>query len=252
MRILTDRGHASLFLILVLPVMLLLLVTTVRFSKIVHEKIRLQGTVDRAVYAGAAYLSEVLNQTALLNWEVHRLFRERKEEFLKNGSKKNEKEAHDQLLQTVSEQDALRAEMEDLAGAAYSRAYQIANGVFQESFPEGELELLARNQILLKEGPKEIFYFDRINGVVFDPTGHTRVDRKEFKLRMAFVKDPSSAAFFGGRAAIVREGRSLQAVAAAEPYGGSLWNFALSPDKADSLLYRTAGIPVEVFYEEDE
>ncbi|OGQ48403.1 MAG: hypothetical protein A3H42_02950 [Deltaproteobacteria bacterium RIFCSPLOWO2_02_FULL_46_8] len=246
----SERGQVVVFFVLVIPVLMLLLVTTVRFSKLVFEKIRLQETTDRAVYAGAGYLTEVLNQTALLNWKVYQLFLDCKKDFIKNGSKRTEKEAREKIQKTLQDQNALLSEMEELGQTAFSKAYQIANRIFHEEFPQSDLILVSQPPIVLKEGPQETFYFDRINGVMVDPTGHARISKVGLPLRMAFVKDPSTIVGFSASAEIKKQGHALKALSAAEPYAGSLWRFAISPDKSDALFYRTAKVPVETFYDQ--
>jgi len=64
------------------------------------------------------------------------------------------------------------------------------------------------------------------------------------------VKDPSTIVGFSASAEIKKQGHALKALSAAEPYAGSLWRFAISPDKSDALFYRTAKVPVETFYDQ--
>ena len=119
----------------------------------------------------------------------------------------------------------------------------------KKDFPDVKLSSLYRVSPVLWDGPKIDFSFDKVKGtVIFDPTGHQKVPKTDFEARMAFVKDPSQTIAFVGA---VETKNVLQAVAAAQPFGGSVWNFALSSDKDETLLYQTSMVPVDTLPLED-
>ena len=241
MRKLNQKGQVALFFVLLVPFMVLLLVTTVRFSELIFTKMKLQGALDRGIYAGASYLADVLNQQALFNEKAYRLFADAKEDFLRRGSKRTEKEAKEQVQKLWADQEKLYDQMEALSEKAYTEAYAIAEGEVQRDFPKLALQPLYHGPFVFKDGPREIFPFDKIKGsIIFDPTGHQKIPKADYEARMAFVKDPASVVAL---AASARTAQGVEAVAAAEPFSGSLWNFAtLSQEK---FLYQTAMVPLE-------
>lgn len=248
---LSQRGTIIILFSFLLFFFALLFLGTVTISKQVFEKIRIQETLNEAVLVGAGFLTETLNQIALLNKEVHQLFLDRKEDFLWKGSKRNEHEARRQLEETMRQQDFLRDRMEHLAEEAYPKAYALAAEVIRKELPEADVIPLYREPLVLRDGLYEELPFAKIKGNVFDPSGHQTIPKNGYPLRMAFEKEPQSLNAIGIHLtlppspelpAFLRSDRPYQAMAAAQPFGGSLWGYALG-DK--DRLYQTALIPTE-------
>lgn len=256
---LNEKGQAIIFFVLLIPMLVLFLVGTVELSKQVYFKIRMQETLNRAVYAGASYLTESLNQIALLNRKAHQLFLERKADFQKRGMKKNKKEAKRQLKETMRQQELLLEKMEQLAQNAYAKAYQISDDVIKQEFSEARFVPLYQSPISLLEGLYEEISFAHVKGKTFDPKGYKKIPKDGYYLRMAFEKDQSQTAAMAALLELAPPKsilpsfigkRKFQAVAAAQPFGGSLWHYATDKTERDFLLYRTSMIPTENLYEE--
>lgn len=233
MRILNQKGQAAVFFMLLVPGIVLMLVATVKFSRTVFWKMKLQGALDRSVYAGGAYLTETLNRMVVRNQKARDLFEEVRREF-RAVSQPNPKKAKERIRKLWLEQNVLYEEMDELEKNAYRNAWQIANEEFQKDFPGVSVTPIYAAPIVLKDGPKVDFSFDRVKGkTIFDPTGHQKLPKTGLEARMAFVKDPGRPAAFAV-AAEIRNG--MNAVAAAQPLGGSLWNFK---------FYQTALVPLK-------
>lgn len=250
---LNQKGQVVLFFVFLVPLFLLLLVISVELSKRVHAKIKLQGVLDKGIYAGAGSLTDSLNRIALLNQKVFDLHRERKEDFLRRGSKRNEKEAKRQILETMRRQNLLLEEMEKIAGESYPKAYQIVNEVIREEYPGSRFIPLYQAPLILEEGLFEELAFSKIRGNVFDPTGYKKVPKDGFALRIAFKKNPATTLAVAGLLEvsspkailpILDNRESLKTAAAALPYGGSVWHYANSPKEGEHHLYRTGMVPL--------
>ncbi|OGQ04912.1 MAG: hypothetical protein A3F82_08540 [Deltaproteobacteria bacterium RIFCSPLOWO2_12_FULL_44_12] len=243
-----QSGQVVIFFVLLVPIFVLALVLFTKFSRDVFTKMKLQGALDRGVYAAASYQTEVLNQTALLNRKAHDLFLQLEKEF-KGISQPNDEKARERIKNLWINQNNLYDEMDSLAKVVYERAFEIFQNEVKKDFPDVKLSSLYRVSPVLWDGPKIDFSFDKVKGtVIFDPTGHQKVPKTDFEARMAFVKDPSQTIAFVGA---VETKNGLQAVAAAQPFGGSVWNFALSSDKDETLLYQTSMVPVDTLPLED-
>ncbi|MDO8526790.1 MAG: Tad domain-containing protein [Deltaproteobacteria bacterium] len=239
---LNQQGQIVIFFVLLIPLIVLMLVTTVTFSKAVFTKMKLQGALDRGVYAGGSYLTEVLNQIALLNWDAHEKFLVLKNDF-RGVSQPAEKKAKERIEKLWIEQNQLYDQMEMMSVSAHKTALEIASEEVRKEFPNAELHSLYTTPIILKDGPRVDFSFDKIRGqTIFDPTDHQKISKTGFEARMAFVKDPSKRVAFVAEA---KTAEGLHAMAGAQPFAGSLFNFAKSPDKNQNFLYRTAMVPVE-------
>lgn len=72
-----NRGFALIFLVVALPLILLLFLSLLRFSRFIERKIKLQNGIDAAILSGATVLAEGLNQISRLNLRLeyyHRLY----------------------------------------------------------------------------------------------------------------------------------------------------------------------------------
>lgn len=258
MRTMNNKGQVFIFFIFLLPLLVLFFVATLEFSREVFVKIKMQNVLDRGVYAGASLLAERLNKIADLNGNVHRIFLETKKDFIQRGSKRNEPEARQQLKKAMAQQNNLLSKMEEISSSAYAQAYQLTDEIVKEEFPAARLIPLHQSPLLLKEGGSEELPFSRIKGNVLDPTGHKNIPKEGFFLRLAFAKDPGQRIALAAGLELTPANPALsllkfpepwRAVAAAQPYGGSLWNYALH--EKENFLYRTSLVPFNTIDETD-
>lgn len=250
-----EKGQVVFFLVFIIPLIVLALVMTAEFSRLVSTKIKLQGTLDRSVFAGAAYLAHVLNQTALSNRKVHEEFLKLQERFREGSKTNNRKEAKDEIKKTWGRQNQIfDEEIVPKVEEAYEKAYQIARQIVEKDFPNAKLSPLYFSPIALGEGRMEFLPFGEIKGITFDPRGYQKVPKTDLEVRLAFIKnfDPSFKTAFAAGVALksppsliplLKLNEPLRAVAAAQPYGGSIWGYALTKKKED--LYHTAMVPLK-------
>lgn len=241
---LNNRGQIVVFVLLLAPLFALMLVLSVEFSREVLTKVKLQAVLDHAIFKGAKHLTNVLNQVAQANREVHEEFLALKRSF-KRLSKQGQPHAKKEIANTWKRQNRIFDEkIEPKLNRAYSEAYQIAQAVVAQEFPKAHFVPFYFSPIPIGEGRTEFLPFGEIQGITFDPKGYRRIASKEFEARYAFVKsdDPNlKVALAGG---LEFPGKNpLRAVAAAQPYNGSIWGYALG--KSPKQLYRTALIPVK-------
>lgn len=243
MQTLNQKGQVVILFALLIPFFVLLLVLTVQFSEIVFAKIKLQATLDRAVFAGASYLTETLNQIALSNRKVHQEFLNLKKRF-KEGMKQNTPAAKKEIEKTWKIQNQIfDDEMLPQVQEARAKAWTITSQIVQKEFPQARLIPLSDTPLRIGEGITEEFSFAEIKGVTFDPKGYRRVPKNGFEARVAFVKDFETPVVLS--AGVEWKGwfkTPFQAISAAQPYGGSLWRYAL--EGSENFFYRTARVPL--------
>jgi len=239
MRFGNEKGQVVIFFVLLVPLFVLLMVISAEFSRVVLTKIKLQQTVDKAVFAGSSYLTEALNQAALSNRKVHQKFEELKKKF-KEGSKPDPTKAKIEIAKTLAEQNKiLDEEITPRLEEAYQKAYTIANQIVQKEFPEARFIPLYSWPPKIGEGKTQDLNFDEINGVVFDPDGHQGISGDGFEARVAFRKNAQDQMALAGGLQF----QKLRAVAAAQSYQGSIWDYALGGK--EERLYQTTMVPLK-------
>lgn len=243
MQTLDQKGQVVILFTLLIPFFLTLLVLTVQFSEIVFAKIKLQATLDKGVFAGASYLTETLNQIALSNRKVHQEFLNLKKRF-KEGMKQNTPEAKKEIEKTWKIQNQIfDDEILPQVERATAKAYQITSQIVRKEFPLARLIPLSDSPIRIGEGITEELSFAEIKGVTFDPKGYKKVPKNGFEARVAFVKDfENPVVLAAGVEWKTPFQTQFQAISAAQPYGGSLWRYAL--EGSENFLYRTAKVPL--------
>lgn len=253
MRTLNNKGQIVILFVLLAPLLVLLLVISTEFSRLVITKIHLQGTIDKAMFAGASFLADQLNQIAKADRKVHEEFLRLQKTF-RNLSKKNPKEAKVEIDETWRKQNKIfDEEIMPAIEQSYAKAYAIAEAIVQKEFPSAHFAPFYLPPLEIGEGRVDLLHFDEIKGVTFDPRGYRRVASKEFEARMAFVKNDhpnQKMALAGGLEvqaptpllSLLNINQPLRAVAAAQPYGGSIWGYALTKDQ--QKLYRTTFVPL--------
>lgn len=246
MRQLNQQGQIVVVMVLLVPFFVLLTVLSAQFAKLVLTKVQLQGTIDQAVFTGADYLTEALNQIAQSNRKVHEEFLRLQQSFKNLSKPKTTEAAIKEINKTWDLQNAIFGEkIEPLVEEAYSKSYQIAQAVVAQRFPQAQFTPFYFSAIQMGEGRTEILPFGEIKGIVFDPKGYGKVKKKDFEARYAFVKndDPNMKVALAAGIELPDSKIPLRATAAAQPYGGSIWGYALQPAK--QKLYRTAWVPLK-------
>lgn len=268
----SNVGSISIVLAIVAPLLVALMVLVVNVGVLLHARTKLQIATDRGVYAGAASLAHSLNEIARKNWEIHSEFARLKRD-LDDDTQTDEPQVEQQIGDARARQVFLYEEMNGinaamLAGAVNQAVSVIAAnipGAFFEPF-ESVLEsnVLDLSRIEDAEGSggvyDEVVGADIVGDLVFDPESYeiqepVRMLRYLYNTRMREV-------FFGGRVAVLSAvpifpslfggAVTLRAAAGAQPYGGSIEEFAqvnpLGDDPPDfearQHLYRAAFVPV--------
>lgn len=245
-----EKGSVTVFFMIVLPLLIVFLLSTLNFGLQVFTKIKLQGALDRAVFVGGQVLTEKLNETARKNAEVFKEFDKLQKHFKKN-SKDTLAQARDQVKSTQKRQERLRDEMDRLEATAYDEAVVKATSVFQQTFPKIPLNLEYMSPFEINDGTFWEFGFDEVAGVLWDPKDYEK-NAEIFKVREAFNKNPQGHVAMTLSAKLektpsilnlFRNKNPMRAISAAQPYGGSIWHYAVEKENKERL-YRTALVPV--------
>ncbi|MBI4124851.1 MAG: pilus assembly protein [Deltaproteobacteria bacterium] len=248
-----ERGQVVVFFILLIPFFILLWVGTMEFSRLTATKMKLQGSLDRAVFKGAEYLTEALNQTAGENRKAHEIFLDTEKKF-RELSKQNVPTAKNRIKETWRRQNnILEEKIIPVIEEAYTRAYRIVEEEVRKDFPKAKVLPFYYRSIEILDGRIEELPFGQIKGITFDPKGHRNVPKKDFEARMAFVKKTGprekTALAAGVEVGLTQPLLSFlkppppfRAVAAAQPHGGSIWSYALT--KENEHRYETIFVPL--------
>lgn len=247
---LNEKGSVTVFFMIVLPLLIVFLLSTLNFGLQVFTKIKLQAALDRAVFVGGQVLTGKLNETARKNAEVFKAFDELQKHFKKN-SKDTLDQARARVKNTKKRQERLYEEMGRLEATAYGEAVAEAVAVFQQTFPKIPLNLEYSSPFAIDKGTFWEFGFDEIKGVMWDPKDY-KGDVEIFKVREAFNKNPQGHVALALSAKLAKTPSILnlfrikepvRAISAAQPYGGSIWHYAVEKENKERL-YRTALVPV--------
>ncbi len=217
-----------------------------QFSKIVFSKMKLQGALDRGVFAAASLMTEMMNEWVLENRKAYELFLELEKDF-KNVSQPNLEKPKDRVRRLWADQNRLYDAMSEKTERMLSLSFEIAENELQKEIPNARLVPLYAVAPTILDGPKKDFAFDKINGgILFDPTGHQKIGKTELEGRMAFVKDASAVVAFAAGAEwdFPHWKSTMRAVSAAQPFGGSVWNGAFQRESGEVFCYQTAFVPL--------
>ena len=127
-----ERGQMIVLFSFLLPFLLVMLLVIVDLCHAVHAKIRLQGAVDRAVYAGTSHLAYRLNEITKLNHQVNDLFLQLKNDF-ENDTKGTEEEGNKHFHEVEKVQQDKYEEMWKINDDGYLAACQIAQTMMWQS-----------------------------------------------------------------------------------------------------------------------
>ena len=252
MNIKNQRGGMTILFVLWLPLFCFLLLFLGQMGRWVIARQRLQESVDKSAFAGGNVLADTLNHMALQNREVHQKYLNLRDVF-RRDSKMSESKAKQEIQKILAEQNLiLENQMLPLAAEAYQKAYRVASDVLRQNLSQAGLVPLYVAPVEMKEGHWEEVKFDKIEGVVFDPSDHGGVAGADFQVRMGFSKalSPVMGIVTGGELHFkMFPGSPLEfpvifkAVAAAQPFAGSIWQYALNGTA--NHLYHTAMVSVK-------
>jgi Flp pilus assembly protein TadG len=224
---------------LLMPVLILMLALVINTGHLVHCKMQLQITADRAVYAGAAREAALMNRMVAQNRMIREKYQNLKQE-LEHSTKKDESQARARVQTVNAENHALWAEMESWNRAGLEAALQVTTAVARANYPRASVAALVPAGPMLRlddrwETPQyQVMHFDHMTGPIFvDPTGH---EEGREKILTYVVKDPNGRAAWAAQlSAPLPEGfmthtlqsllpraLTLRAISAAQPHGGSI------------------------------
>jgi hypothetical protein len=237
-----------------------------------RSKVRLQNVTDRAIYAGAATLTHHMNKIAEENWRLNRAFRDLKKTFATFTSESS-KTSEDEWTKYKT----IRTEVEDNIkyhiNEAYPDACLKATSIIKANLTGAKFytepgfckqELLTLFADFETGQEEEIKYSYTFGGEGFiAPAGV----KSPGKLALRYFMRPEGAepiAFAGWTEQGIKNFLSVMgskdnqkaiAAAAAQPYGGSIKEFALndfdsleeskSSDEGKKNTYKTTYIPID-------
>ncbi|MDP2599897.1 MAG: hypothetical protein Q8P84_04080, partial [Deltaproteobacteria bacterium] len=247
-----HKGHVFVLFLFFLVTFAFVTAAIAEFSRIGFYKMKLQGALDRGTYAAASYMTEILNQWSLKNRKAHELFLKVEEELDDQIAQPTDEKAKERVEKLWQDQNDLYDSMEEKGRMLYAAAFEIAQSEAQKEIPNAQLIPLYEAPLVIWDGPRRDFAFDKINGMIFDPTGHKRIPGTNREARIGFVKDPSKtvASVFGAELKIPKWKPVMRAVSAAQPFGGSIWNYAVKSQSDEAFLYQTAFVPVQALPKE--
>lgn len=265
---LAQRGNVTIFIAIITPVMIAMLALIVNVGMLLYSRVKIQIAADRGAYAGAAVLAHALNQIAIADWKIHHEYVEL-EKWLSSTSERSKDEIKKRMDETKQRQGDLIDEINQINTSMFESAVITAQSVSSANYSGSEfmpfalpnLEGMFRIGLTEEEGA----HFGDVSGAnimgqTFDPDSYEIGDKMQM---LRYVeKTPQADVLFGGWVKgisptpvmlnIFGESSDLLAAAAAQPYGGSISEFAqVKPDAdeppnvlARELLYRVAFVPV--------
>lgn len=265
------KGQAVILFMLIIPIMILMLCVCVNVSHLVRSKVRLQNATDRAVYAGAATLTHYMNKVAEENWRLNHAFKGLKKTFATFTSESS-KTSEDEW----NKYRAIRAEVEDnikyYINEAYPDACSKAESIIKANLTDAkfytepgfcEQELLTLFADFEAGQEEEIKYSYTFGGEGFiAPAGVESPG--DLALRYFMRQEGTAPIVFAGwteqdikpflSSNGFKDNQRVLAAAAAQPYGGSIKEFALkesdsleelkSADEGEKNMYKTTYIPI--------
>lgn len=256
----TQSGSIMVLLVGIFPILVILLCLFVNVILLVDSKIKMQASVDRGAYAGASYLSHVMDQVAGLNWEFRKKYL-----TVSNNFSRNSQESADwidkQIEQLNTDQSNLYDRMNDLLNSGYDDASKIAKEVTLKNL-SGIPQLKVRGVVSFYGRPargvsgestkmfdmindcaslgdncqnEETIIASEISGKPYDPTKYT--PHPEL-VKKYLIKSSEMVALLEGVSADLKipllpdlfkasgSGVDLTAFSAAQPRGGSIKDFS--------------------------
>ncbi len=258
-----SSGQVTVFIALAVPFLAALLLSVVNFGLLVDSKIRLQIAADRAVYAGAAKLSQVMNEIAKDNWAIYKSFN--KVDQNADYSSWQSGECQNRVNELKNNQSATLASIDDLRANGYRDANIVAENVAKENYGSVNYAPLfgepgrplfqivdwgkstddEKNQYDGSSDSKELIAKNiicgNVSGIVFDPDDVKTNDNANI-LKYTYKNaeyvgliSKLSAKFNAPLLSNVFGSFNITATAAAQPYGGSIKRFALLAESTSSV-----------------
>lgn len=266
-----QDGSIIIWLVAGVPIFVIIFSLFVNVIVMIDAKMTLQSAVDRGAYAGAAYLSHVMNRVAALNREFRNEYRKLRDIF--ERSEESVETINKKVAETNYNQGLLYNDMQKLLEEGYGLAHKIAaavalknlEGLPQIVSPQYDFSLVPSDPMFSMENEcpngqgecinKETLVPFEIEGESIDPTKYTPhpkllhkylVKSDDFVSMASLVRarfaSPLLPRFFDG------SGLVLGAASAAQPYGGSIKGFANLENESvgDSILYHPILIPLRL------
>jgi hypothetical protein len=268
----SEEGSLTVWLVGITPVLVILLMLFVNTILLIDSKIRLQAAIDRGVYAGSAHLAHVMNEIAGLNWKFRKEYLNKKKTFT-DYSMDNSGWIQDQVDEMKHNQATHLEGMNDLLAKGYANAHQIAADIVRVNIEK--MPHLYGSSYVSEYGSDKMFemiddYADgqyvskekiiphEIRGISYDPKEYKKY---EYLVRKYLIKSPENYVALAGSirshfmppflSKYFTDSKTthLGAIAASQPYGGSVKEHALSGGD-EQHLYHPAFIPVKLLVEE--
>ena len=178
----SEDGQIVIILALLMPFFALLISMVVNLSMIVHQKIRLQNSVDAGVYSAAASMARDLNDIAFLNLNVHVLYESEGGNPMSTNDPLLYEELQEGSLREINDDTAFAGELgaimqiedyeqsyyrlwnksQDINQAALQNAYDYGRAAALLTFYNGDVELAEVN-------PNQVKF--RSHGIYSDSDG---------------------------------------------------------------------------------
>lgn len=268
----TQRGQVAVLMMLFVPVALLLLVIVADVGLHLVTKLRMQVSADHAVLAASDVLANHMDALARDNHEIHRLFSEQKQNLEKVSQKSHRQSGLADIRKTQKAIDAIRSDMDDRLARGYREACNAAQVAVAKRTPWASMTPLTGELHQNCTGGAPMFRFDddyydteqwakitfhhtEGSGGFIDPKSVESAEGTLLSYRhkedgpdqqVAFALRVTSAAPPSFLSHIFPQERVLEASAAAQPFGGSIYEAAFIEDitAVEMPLYDSSLIPL--------
>lgn len=230
-----ERGQVIVLFLLLLPFISAALLYLVNLSHVVFEQMRLQGAVDRAVYAGAAHLSYRLNEITNLNRQANELMENLRREY-RRGHYGSQREGVNHFQDMERLQEDLYQQMLDISDHGYPMACGLAKALAAESEAAVFLPLNNISNDCSAARPMTRIYRDETTRLIFHEMEGVDMDPNRAGVQHhvdaipRYLRDLRDWVSFGGM--VVKEipqfigpPKRLVALAAARPVAGDITDF---------------------------
>ncbi|GEM_PF-5496345 len=136
-----QRGQIAILMMLLLPLCLLLVALVADVAVLVVTKTQMQVTADQAALAAADTLAELMNQLAVKNWQIHHEFVAQKNEFT-GAQQQSDAGGKTRLAHRQDVIDEYRRDMDDIVATGYAQARDAAQAVVDRFEPDAEMQTL--------------------------------------------------------------------------------------------------------------
>lgn len=271
----SKEGSITVWLVGFFPVLVVILMLIVNVIAMIDARLTMQGAIDRGVYAGASYLAYVMNKVAGFNKTFRDEYLEVNRTF-DADSEDSEKWSSEQVELLNTKQAMLYDNMKGLLESGYAVANEISRNVAVKNLENaphisfkkyGELYGSTGERMfeMINDGPVDGEYINKKIVIATEVTGNS-LDPENYKpnpyeVYKYLIKD--GGYYVGLAAGIAADFKpplwpkffadsngkfTIHSMAAAQPYGGSIKEYAHTG--ADDLLYHPALIPIKAVRED--